>query len=81
MAPGGMEIFPRLDNSENPPTKMSEILPFCWDVVQYRCGALAQLIERRIRIAEVMGLNPVRSTTILVKSRQCGIFSCSLYQK
>ena len=31
---------------------------------QFTIGAVAQLIERRIRIAEVRGLNPLSSTTL-----------------
>ena len=40
------------------------------------CGAVAQLIERRIRIAEVRGLNPLSSTTYNILSTAFTGSSC-----
>ena len=36
-------------------------------------GVVAQLIERYVRIVEVVGLSPISSTTIYTVPRRCGI--------
>ena len=43
---------------------MSVYICYCWVLIHIPCGALAQLIERSIRIAEVAGLIPARSTIL-----------------
>lgn len=51
-------------------------------LVYFKYGPVAQLGERCIRIAEVAGSNPVRSTILIIRLKQCrfcGILASSFF--